>query len=313
MNKKIASVLVGILLIGVISASLLTYFGQITGSVEVKAPTFYPNGHIAEKYYQLKIDEIPDSNEITLVDGENIIFTTESLGINNFYEADYTIYIRAKTNVAGNKLWAELWVLDENEDYKQRICETSFTITATDYFSTKDEICHGSELEMDEGDRIALKIYGAGETTSYTLKVGDYESEDKIMRIEVNAASPTETPEYEEPLEIIINSPIENNTYDKESVPINLTTNIPAKCEYQFWFPVSNSFFNEEQNNTGEEGLSGGISFWFGTNLIPITEILSTQHSANINFGVNRYIAFKCTDEEDNDVHTEKMKVNLAT
>jgi len=196
MRKKktaIVSVLLGILLIGIVSAGLIDYFVRITGEVTVEEPILYPNGHIAQKYYQLQINEIPDEEELILIDGENIIFTTGSLGIDNFYEADYTIYIRAKTNVENNKLWAELWTLDENENYKQQICPgpLEFEIGATTNFWTYDETCSGNQISMEKGDRIALKVYGAGETTDYKLNVGDYTdsypNEDKIMRVEVTA------------------------------------------------------------------------------------------------------------------------------
>ena len=190
MNKKtaIVSVLLGILIIGIVSAGLVDYLSNmVSGTVTVEGPVFYPNGHIAKKYYELKINEIPNAEELTLIDGENIIFKTSSLGIDSFYSANYEIHIRAKTNVEGNKLFTELWVLDKNDNYKQRICETNFSITATQYFSTKIQTCQGSQLILNEDDKIALKIAGAGETSTYTLRVGDYTNEDKIMRIEVTA------------------------------------------------------------------------------------------------------------------------------
>jgi len=187
-RKTIVGIALGVLLIGIVTAGLVPYLSNtVTATIEVKGPVFYPNGHIVEKYYELKINEVPDAEEITLIDGENIIFKTSSLGVDSFYSAEYTIYIRAKTNVEGNKLLTELWILDEDDNYKQRICETNFSITATQYFSTKTQTCQGSQLILDEDDRFALKIYGAGETSNYTLRVGDYSTKDKIMRIEVSA------------------------------------------------------------------------------------------------------------------------------
>ncbi|MBU2562575.1 MAG: hypothetical protein KKF68_02860 [Nanoarchaeota archaeon] len=189
MKKGTLSIIIGILLIGIVSASLITHFAIITGSVEVKGLVFYPDSHIAEKYYNLRINEVPDEEELTLIDGENIIFETSPLEINEFYEADYTVYMRIKTNVEGNKLWAELWVLDGDENYKEMICDNPliFDIGATTNFWTYDQTCHGEELNYDEEDRLALRIYGAGQTSNYTLRVGDYTDESKISRIEVSA------------------------------------------------------------------------------------------------------------------------------
>lgn len=85
-KTAIASVLLGILLIGVVSAGLLDYFGKITATVEVEGPVFYLDGQIDDGvYHKLLTNEIPnptDEIEVSWSDGERIVFRTDPLNVN---------------------------------------------------------------------------------------------------------------------------------------------------------------------------------------------------------------------------------------
>ena len=115
MNKKmiIVSVIVLVFLVGIASATLLTYFGKVTGTVSVSGPVFYLDGsvvpippHTSDLVYRnLTINNPPaDENVSYIFDGHRLLFITEPLNINNFYNATFNIKIWAKTNNFGNIL-----------------------------------------------------------------------------------------------------------------------------------------------------------------------------------------------------------------
>ena len=104
---------------------------------------------------------------------------------------------------------------------------------------------------------------------------------------------------YISALEITINSPIENHTYS-QYVPINLITDIPAKCGYNFWFPDP---YNENGQN--------GIIVWFGTNYYTLIDTYSTKHIATVDFGNFNYVGFECIDNENNTKTIGRTYVNI--
>jgi len=191
MNKKIASILVGILLIGVMSASLLTYFGQITGSVEVKAPVFYLDGNHSDGgvYHKLSIDEISSEEQIYFWNGGRIIFKTEDLGVDNFYSATFNMKVWMKTNNSGNSIQARFLKLDE-DNHEEIICEVAspISIGATDNFWKYEFSCSSSgEIDLSQYDRMGLELRGNGNSSQeYWISTG-HSYTDGYSRIEVTA------------------------------------------------------------------------------------------------------------------------------
>ena len=192
MNKKtaIASALVGILLIGIVTAGLIDYFGRITGSVEVKAPVFYLDGHWGGAYYDLFVNEIPgDELEIYLSDGNRLLFVTEPLGIEYFYETNFNIKVWIKTNNQSNI--AQYRIVRIKEDLSlSTICEPEKVVTFDgNYwkFWKKELSCSSNgEISLEPEDRIGLEISGAGLDSEYWISTGkDYT--DGYSRIEVTA------------------------------------------------------------------------------------------------------------------------------
>lgn len=132
-KKTIAiSVIISLLLIGIVSANLLIYFGRITGSVEVGNPVFYLDGtkdSQYEKYYTLKLNDDGISAINFLLSGdENVWFISETLGIDDFYDEQYEIKLRMKTiheddSLTGS-IYAKLWTGDEDNYWQEEICNT---------------------------------------------------------------------------------------------------------------------------------------------------------------------------------------------
>lgn len=146
MKKKtiIVSVLFGILIIGIVSAGLLDYFGKVTGSVEVEGPVFYLNGPHSDGgiYHKLYVNEIPPEEEIYFWDGNRLMFKTEDLDVEEFYPARFEGSVWMRTNNSGNAIQIRIIKLDVN-NYEKTICEVEDPIILeTTTSSTSDLVCN---------------------------------------------------------------------------------------------------------------------------------------------------------------------------
>jgi len=138
MKKKtaIVSVLLGVLLIGIVSAGLLDYFGKIEGSVEVSGPVFYLDNtdimdddsfslklnddDVSGSWFQLKSDETSSKE-----------FFSESLGVDNdFYPQDFEIVLDAKAiglneslNESGS-VYITIFITQESGSVRKILCNT---------------------------------------------------------------------------------------------------------------------------------------------------------------------------------------------
>lgn len=190
-TKIIASVFLGILLIGIMSASFLIYFGKITGSVEITGPVFYLDGEHEDGgvYHKLYVNEIPSQEEIYFWDGHRLVFKTESLGVDEFYPINLQGIIWMKTNNSGNTVQARFIKLNEL-NYEQTICDVinPITIGATDNFWKYEFSCSSTgEIDLSSYNRLGLEIWGNGnETQDYWISTGK-EYTNGYSRIEVSA------------------------------------------------------------------------------------------------------------------------------
>lgn len=191
MNKKILSALLGILLIGIVTAGLISYFGKITGSVEIEGPTFYLDGvhGDGDVWHKLYINELPDKEDIYFWDGNRIVFKTESLGVDNFYKAEFNATIYIKSNNSGNTIQARFIKLNE-KNHDKTICNVNEPITIKKG-TIRDETfsCSSTgEIDLSEYDRIGLELRGNGnESQEYWIRVG-HELTHGASRIEVTSA-----------------------------------------------------------------------------------------------------------------------------
>lgn len=198
MKKKtiVVSVIISVFLIGIVSAGLIDYFGRITGSVTVEAPVFYATdihiqGDVPTVIYAMSTNEVPDNDTaFNLTDGYNIIFATDSLGVESFYPPRFDFNVKAKTNnESGNDLFIEFWTTNENYEYKDKICDTKITLTNTINYANKDGSCSSSsELNLDLSDRFVMKISGSGLNSWYSIRIGGPYEPHYTTHMEVNLA-----------------------------------------------------------------------------------------------------------------------------
>jgi len=193
MKKKtivIVSILVGILLIGIVSASFITYFGRITGTVEVSAPVFYlscEDSDLSTNPYKLLInDDITGECTRSFTDGyTNQWFVTDPLGVESFYPANYEIFLKIKNtheNETGQIL-VQLWIIDEDGYLKSPdpIDSELFLISPNSIWESSLTLT-GEELTLDDTDRIALKLSDGLHDITYQVLI-----EDGNNKIEVTA------------------------------------------------------------------------------------------------------------------------------
>ncbi|MBU2576441.1 MAG: hypothetical protein KKF50_01845 [Nanoarchaeota archaeon] len=191
MNKKIATLIAGILLVGIVSAGLLTHFAVITGEVIVEGPVFYLDGtHLdGGVYHELYVNEIPPEEEIYFWDGHRLVFKTENLGVDEFYQAEFTMKIWMITNNTGNTIQARIIKLDE-ENHESTICEVinPVSIGAISSFTKYTFSCESdSEIDLSNYDRIGIEVWGNGdENQEYWISTGKLYT-DGYSRVEVSA------------------------------------------------------------------------------------------------------------------------------
>ena len=168
MNKKIASALVGILLIGIVAAGLVPYLSNmVTGSVEVKGPVFY-----VASDNELLMNEFDGSTEVyDIIDGHNEVFLTISFSDTlNFYRPSLDMYIKAKvaSGIVPKNLNLEFGYFDSSGDFKE-ICDGTVSILS-DTFDVYDvPNCAGSS-ELTGVKGFYYRITGMG-TSDVTYEI----------------------------------------------------------------------------------------------------------------------------------------------
>ena len=176
MNKKtitIVSVLVGVLLIGIVSAGLVDYFGRVTAEIEAKGPVFYavsgadPDGDPGS----LAINEFPGGGTTyTLSGGNTRYFRTEELDAMDFYAPELKLSVEAYlgAGIEPNSLELEFGYYDT---FSQGT-ETPFCDVIINVISTNSEVysdtCNGDSADSLEAFYYSIHNMG---TSDVKIKV----------------------------------------------------------------------------------------------------------------------------------------------
>ena len=191
MKKTIVVGILGMVLISLVSAGLLDYFGKITGEVEVSGPVFYLDGEHEDGgvYHNLYVNELPEDKDIYFWNGHRLVFKTESLGVDEFYEARFEATIYMKSNNSGNTIQARFIKLDK-DNHERTICEVEEVqvVRKTNFRAETFSCDSGAEIDFSEYDRIGIEIHGNGnESQGYWISTGDDSRTYGASRIEVSA------------------------------------------------------------------------------------------------------------------------------
>ena len=170
MNKKtaIVSVLLGVLLIGIVSAGLLDYFGKIEGSVVVEGPVFYANSQEIDLFgtevKELSINTFTASTSAyTLTGGESKIFWTEEFDESlDFYKPELKLYARARIVEGEIPKGLDLIFGYYQGDNTYEICRGEILVGSTELepYNTLCDIYQEQNLPINNADGFYYEIKG---------------------------------------------------------------------------------------------------------------------------------------------------------
>jgi len=158
MKNKIATLILGILLIGIASAGLVDYLSNIiTGEVEVKGPVFY-----ATAGNKLLINEFDNSTvSYSIQDSDDEKFWSEKFSESlNFYIPSLTMSIRARVVNGTLPKNLELVFGYYSGDDLIKICDKEVSVNSEEY-GVYSVSCEGTE-ELEDVDGFYYKIIGMG-------------------------------------------------------------------------------------------------------------------------------------------------------
>ncbi len=203
MKKKtaIVSVLLGVLVIGLVSAGLVPYLSNmVSGIVTVEGPVFYATKNVFDAdlgYYSLSINEFDGESGkyVMFTNGlESQWFVSEELGINSFYPANYNfdVEICAENKTVNDtigQVTLTLKILKENGDFREDICEAYVNNIPTidscveANYNDYQSLCSAEELYLEPTDRFVLITSDGAHAITYYIRL------DEDTKIEV---TPTE-------------------------------------------------------------------------------------------------------------------------
>ena len=170
MDKKTAGVLVGVLLIGIVSAGLVPYLSNmVSGSVTVEGPVFY-----ATSGNNLLINEFDDSDSwYDIDDGQNEVFLTQELNEPlDFYKPSLNMYLRAKvveeSTTLPKNLKLEFGYFDSEEDFN-KICEGEVSVSSIQFQQYSILGCVGNS-ELTDVNGFYYRITGMA-TSEVTCRI----------------------------------------------------------------------------------------------------------------------------------------------
>ncbi len=177
MNKKTASVIVGMLLIGIVSAGLVPYLSNmVSGSVEVEGPVFY-----AASGNNLLINEFDGStSEYDIIDSDDEKFWTQDLDESlDFYKPKLDMYVRAKIVEGEIPKNLKLVFGYYSGDDVIEICDSLVSVTNFgDPFVQYPTSCEGNST-LSNVDGFIYKIVGMG-TEDVKIRISVTNGETKV-------------------------------------------------------------------------------------------------------------------------------------
>ena len=189
MNKKIATLIAGILLVGIVTAGLVPWLSNIvTGSVEVRGPVFYLDGEHplgGTSIWGLKLnDDNVTKKSSTFTGSNNKLFVSEKLGIKSFYSANYKITLEAESDNESGQIDAELYYIEGDDPHNKKLDVCSGNTTESVHDKKSYEInCKKDELTgIDPEWRLVLELSDGVNDIKYKIYTEGY------SRIEVSAA-----------------------------------------------------------------------------------------------------------------------------
>lgn len=183
MNKKISFFIMGICLVGLVSAVLVSYLSNVvSASVNVSPPVFYLDSTdiIGDESYSLKLNDNEVSGdyfELQSGDIDSKEFFSESLGVDSFYEQDFKIYLNteiyglnASIEESGG-LFVAMFITEEDGSVKETLCNNILIgITEDKIYEINCEVNGDGMDNLETTDRIKLLI-NDGSSSEVSMRI----------------------------------------------------------------------------------------------------------------------------------------------
>ena len=166
MNKKIASALLGVLLIGIVTAGLVPYLSNIvSGSVEVNGPVFYATSGEGNPG-SLTINEFEGSGATYTISGQDErIFITTKLEEMDFYAPKLKLSVEARLHngTQPKLLDLEFGYYDTFVDgTSYPFCKVTINVSSEEMVVYSD-ICNGNPANSLEAFYYSIEGRGTGD------------------------------------------------------------------------------------------------------------------------------------------------------
>jgi len=187
--RKTTFVGLGILFLLIFSLTfgeILNFYGKISGTATIEAPTFYGSvTNLGGSYYSLYINRLPDEAKGTLAlhDGNARFFVSQALNVTSWPPAIWKIFLNIATNEIGNKVDVVLEFIKSDYSSKFQICSQQLFLDSTSNKTYEVDCQSDSISNLSPDDMLQLKIQGIGPTSKYTLYA------DGSTRIEISYGS----------------------------------------------------------------------------------------------------------------------------
>ena len=184
-GKKIAGILVGVLLIGIVSAGLVNYISNsVSGSVEVGGPVFYATTSPGNPG-SLTINEFEGNGYTYTISGQSErIFMTNELEEMDFYAPELKLSVEARLY---NGTQPKLLDLEFGYYYKfvngitYPFCKVTINVTS-DNLEIYSDICNGSPANSLEAFYYSIKGRGTGDV-QIKVKTSDENTKVEVLGV----------------------------------------------------------------------------------------------------------------------------------
>ncbi|MFH1918169.1 MAG: hypothetical protein ABIJ14_03670 [Nanoarchaeota archaeon] len=184
MNKKIATLIAGVLLISIVSAGLLTHFAVITGSVTVEGPVFYATSGEGTPG-SLKINEKGTGTTYTISGYDERRFITNELGEEiDFYAPELKLSVEASlvNGTIPKKLDLEFGYYTESVDGTYYpFCNVEINVTS-EALQIYSDICNGNSADNLKGFYYSIKGRSTGDV-KISVKTTNQETKVEVLGV----------------------------------------------------------------------------------------------------------------------------------